>query len=270
MSSPLSQDVALARSTHLTREELLKRRLRHLRQLSRCYRAHYWALMENLKIQYRNYYWKFGISPFKQNASQDLADDAPVFECPPADNNVHVNNTNTNSNSNFGLNFKNNQQCSFVGCKLKAMALTRFCHLHILSDSKQKLYKACTYVIKSAHAGPITCGKPILRSTVPSLCTIHFQKTQKNVNRALKKANLNVSSSIKLLSRKNVLAEPFSTTTHVSNAKEIKGILSIYEVAEAELLLVNDSNNQCASANDLHACLLTPLDKDAGSGVSKL
>ncbi|KAK8518195.1 hypothetical protein V6N13_027672 [Hibiscus sabdariffa] len=46
-------------------------------------------------------------------------------------------------------------------------------------------------------------------------------------------------------------------------------IIGIYEVAEAELLLVNDSNNQCASANDLHACLLTQLDKHAGSGVSK-
>ncbi|XP_039067979.1 INO80 complex subunit D-like isoform X2 [Hibiscus syriacus] len=146
MSSPPSQDVVLAGATHLTRQELLKRRLQHLRQLSRCYRRHYWALMDNFKIQYRNYYWKFGISPFKQNSVQDLADDdAPLTESPAADNNnVNVNNT----NSNFGLNFKNSQHCSFVGCKFKAMALTRFCHLHILSDSKQKLYKACTYVIK--------------------------------------------------------------------------------------------------------------------------
>ncbi|KAL4297045.1 hypothetical protein GQ457_12G008200 [Hibiscus cannabinus] len=195
MSSPVSQDVVLARSTHLTREELLKRRLQHLRQLSRCYRHHYWALMEDLKIQYRNYYWKFDISPFKQNSIQDLSDDAPAIETSPADDNVHVNNT---TDTNICLNFKINQHCSFVGCKFKAMALTRFCHLHILSDSNQKLYKACTYVIKSAHAGPITCGKPILRSAIPSLCTVHFQKTQKNVNRALKKANISVSSSSKL------------------------------------------------------------------------
>ncbi|KAL4283762.1 hypothetical protein GQ457_16G023970 [Hibiscus cannabinus] len=230
MSSPLSQDVALARGTHLTREELLKRRLRHLRQLSRCYRSHYWALMENLKIQYRNYYWKFGISPFKQNSIQDLADDAPVFECPTADNNVHVNNT--NSNSNFGLNFKNNQQCSFVGCKLKAMALTRFCHLHILSDSKQKLYKACTYVIKSAHAGPITCGKPILRSTVPSLCTIHFQKTQKNVNRALKKANLNVSSSSKLAPMFHVIVAEYVHQIQAKRRAASRGITSKATIKE--------------------------------------
>uniref|UniRef100_A0A2P2M0X1 KAT8 regulatory NSL complex subunit 2 n=1 Tax=Rhizophora mucronata TaxID=61149 RepID=A0A2P2M0X1_RHIMU len=28
------------------------------------------------------------------------------------------------------------------------MALTSFCHLHILSDAKQKLYKPCDYIIK--------------------------------------------------------------------------------------------------------------------------
>ncbi|KAJ6690992.1 hypothetical protein OIU74_015633 [Salix koriyanagi] len=27
---------------------------------------HYWALMEELKIQYREYYWKYGVSPFKE------------------------------------------------------------------------------------------------------------------------------------------------------------------------------------------------------------
>ncbi|GMI71452.1 hypothetical protein like AT2G31600 [Hibiscus trionum] len=227
MSSPLSQDVVLARSSHLTREELLRRRLRRLRRLSRCYRDHYWALMENLKIQYRNYYWKFGISPFKQNYVQDLADDAAVIEIPPADNN-----TDTNNNSSFGLNFKNNQHCSFVGCKFKAMALTRFCHLHILSDSKQKLYKACTYVIKSAHAGAITCGKPILRSTVPSLCTVHFQKTQKNVNRALKKANLNVSSSSKLAPMFHVLVAEYVHEIQAKRRAASRGITSKATIKE--------------------------------------
>ncbi|KAJ6908582.1 hypothetical protein NC651_018853 [Populus alba x Populus x berolinensis] len=47
----------------------------------------------------------------------------------------------------------------------------------------------------SAQAGPITCGKPILRSTAPALCTVHFQKAQKHVTQALRKAGLNVSSS---------------------------------------------------------------------------
>lgn len=40
------------------------------------------------------------------------------------------------------------KKCGVTGCKSKPMALTRFCHPHILSDSKQKLYTACNYVIK--------------------------------------------------------------------------------------------------------------------------
>ena len=40
------------------------------------------------------------------------------------------------------------RQCASVGCKTKAMALTRFCYLHILCDTKQRLYKPCDYVIK--------------------------------------------------------------------------------------------------------------------------
>ncbi|KAH1089978.1 hypothetical protein Goshw_019086 [Gossypium schwendimanii] len=231
MSSPLSRDVVLSRSAYLTREELLKRRLQHLRKLSRCYRDHYWALMENLKIQYRNYYWKFGISPFKQNDNQQLADAQVVanpivdnIESPPADN-VHVDN-------NFSSNFKNNQHCLFVGCKFKAMALTRFCHLHILSDSKQKLYKACTYVIKSAHAGPITCGKPILRSAIPSLCTVHFQKTQKHVNRALKKASLNVSSSSKLAPMFHVIVAEYVHQIQAKRRAASRGISSKATIKE--------------------------------------
>ncbi|KAA3471052.1 INO80 complex subunit D-like [Gossypium australe] len=73
----------------------------------------------------------------------------------------------------------------FVECKFKAMAVTRFCHLYILSYSKQELYKACTYVIK--------------RSACCSLCTVHFQLTRKHVNSALKKAGLDVSSSSNLV-----------------------------------------------------------------------
>lgn len=59
---------------------------------------------------------------------------------------------------------------------------------------------ACTqlyflYLSCSAPVGQITCGKPILRSLMPSLCCTHLQKHQKNVWRALKKGNLNMASS---------------------------------------------------------------------------
>lgn len=61
----------------------------------------------------------------------------------------------------------------------------------------------------SAQAGPITCGKPILRSTVPSLCNVHFQKAQKHVTRALKKAGLSVSSSNKLAPKFHVIVAEY-------------------------------------------------------------
>ncbi|XP_065869070.1 uncharacterized protein [Euphorbia lathyris] len=222
-TSPLSlsqQDQFLSHASHLTRHELFKRRSSNLKQLSKCYRDHYWALMEELKIQYREYYWKYGVSPFKED-HQQLHQKSEQGERESGERdggNVHMEvigeNNNGNGNnvvSNFkgDLDLKNNHRCLFVGCKLKAMALTSFCHLHILSDAKQKLYKPCGYVIKSAQAGPITCGRPILRSSAPSLCNMHFQKAQKHVTRALKKAGLNVSSSSKLAPKFHVIVTEY-------------------------------------------------------------
>ncbi|POO03373.1 KAT8 regulatory NSL complex subunit [Trema orientale] len=186
------RDILLSRASHLTRQEVLRRRSQRLRQLAKCYRDHYWALMEDLRVQHRLYYWRFGVSPFKRDAGDERESSALEDD---------------NNGGNGGL--KNNRQCAFMGCKLKPMALTTFCHLHILSDSKQKLYKPCNYVIKSAQAGPITCGKPILRSTAPSLCSVHFQKAQKHVTRALKKAGLNVSSSSKLAPKFHVIVAEY-------------------------------------------------------------
>lgn len=163
--------------------------------------------MEDLRVQYREYYWKYGASPFKQDQNPELEREAG--ERDPGNSNLEGSGENGNNNNACSLDLKIDHRCLFVGCKLKAMALTSFCHLHILSDSRQKLYKACTYVIKSAMAGPITCGKPILRSTVPSLCSVHFQKAQKHVNRALKKAGLNNSSSNKLAPKFHVVVAEY-------------------------------------------------------------
>lgn len=145
------EDLTLSRATHLSRPELLRRRSHHLRQLSKCYRDHYWALMEELKVQYRDYYWKYGVSPFKEQQQQQQPFEDNGVDREIGDNNY---NNNVNNDNNFvegsdeNVSNKNNHRCLFVGCKLKAMALTSFCHLHILSDSKQKLYKPCDYVIK--------------------------------------------------------------------------------------------------------------------------
>lgn len=171
--------------------------------------------MEELKIQYREYYWEYGVSPFREDHQNTLQKQEQqkqgggigVLERENEESGANIevigeNNTNVSD-------LKSNHRCLFVGCKLKAMALTSFCHLHILSDAKQKLYKPCGYVIKSAQAGPITCGKPILRSTAPSLCTIHVQKAQKHVTQALRKAGLNVSSSSKLAPKFHVIVTEY-------------------------------------------------------------
>lgn len=86
-------------------------------------------MMEELKFKYRNYYWEYGKSPYQ------------------------VDNSGTNESvvesGEFGVGVSDDSsRCAVHGCKMKAMALTKFCHGHILSDSKQKLYMGCSYVIK--------------------------------------------------------------------------------------------------------------------------
>ncbi|TXG72872.1 hypothetical protein EZV62_001451 [Acer yangbiense] len=240
----LSQEnPVLSRVTHLTRPELLRRRSHYLKQLSKCYKDHYWGLVEELKTQYRDYYWEFGVSPVKDSQQEDKATERESVDNNNNNNKLLVvegsgdNVTSYNNGGGF-LDIKNNQRCSFIGCKLKAMAFTSFCHLHILSDSKQKLYKPCDYVIKSGckaytmnliraertvmYAGPITCGKPILRSTVPSLCNVHFQKAQKHVTRALKKAGHNVSSSSKLAPKFHVIVSEYVREIQAKRRNELK------------------------------------------------
>jgi len=48
--------------------------------------------------------------------------------------------------------------------------------------------------LNSAQSVHITCGKPVLRAAVPCLCPVHFQKIQKQILQALKKAGVNSSS----------------------------------------------------------------------------
>ncbi|KAG8390712.1 hypothetical protein BUALT_Bualt01G0112000 [Buddleja alternifolia] len=194
-------DVALSKSEFLTRPEVLNRRARRVKQLIRIYRDHYWALMEELKLKYREYYWEYGKSPFVEDEENEKVNS----NCNAVENgnngNLGVNGVNSNNNL--------SNRCGVHGCKAKAMALTKFCHMHILSDAKQKLYKSCEFSIKSSTTGPILCGKPILRSTVPSYCPLHFQKAEKHMVRALKKAGLNVSSTSKLAPKFHVIVAEY-------------------------------------------------------------
>ncbi|XP_056861021.1 uncharacterized protein LOC108847090 [Raphanus sativus] len=212
------EDQTLSRSTHLTRPELLRRRSHNLKQLAKCYRDHYWALMEDLKAQHREYYWRYGVSPFKDEQNQankrrrmdgggggggGETNDAAVVE-----------GSGDNGANNDGVKveqYANSSSCGscMYGCKAKAMPLTKYCQLHILKDSKQKLYTGCTNVIKRAPAGPLLCGKPTLASTVPALCNVHFQKSQKLVVKALKDAGHSVSSANKPPPKMHVIVAAF-------------------------------------------------------------
>ncbi|CAN8315566.1 unnamed protein product [Cochlearia groenlandica] len=216
-NSPITmsqEDQFLSKSSHLTRPELLRRRSHNLKQLAKCYRDHYWALMEDLKAQHREYYWKYGVSPFKDEQNQPSKRRRLGAE--GGGDGDAVEGSGDNGGNNEGVNGVRADQypnsspgnCMY-GCKAKAMALTRYCHLHILKDSKQKLYTGCTNVIKRAPSGPLLCGKPTLASTVPALCNVHFQKAQKHVTRALKDAGHNVSATSKPPPKLHVIVAEF-------------------------------------------------------------
>ncbi|CAH8362706.1 unnamed protein product [Eruca vesicaria subsp. sativa] len=187
------EDQTLSRSSHFTRPELLRRRSHNLKQLAKCYRDHYWALMEDLKGQHREYYWRYGVSPFKDESNKRR----------------RVEGESGDGVGGSGENGANSDGSCMYGCKAKAMGLTKYCQLHILKDSKQKLYTGCTNVIKRAPAGPLLCGKPTLASTVPALCNVHFQKSQKLVAKALKDAGHNVSSGSKPPPKLHVIVAAF-------------------------------------------------------------
>ncbi|KAF6161308.1 hypothetical protein GIB67_009195 [Kingdonia uniflora] len=171
--------------------------------------------MEDLRVRYRDYYWKFGKGPYKDE--EEMGVDGLV-------GNFVGEESGENNGGRVGFGVGENGGCSgsgggggvggddvmikrcvFALCKSKAMALTNYCHTHILADARQTLYTACIYNIKSAHTGPVHCGKPILKATVPSLCSVHFQKAQKHVARALKKAGLHIPLSSKLAPKFHVI-----------------------------------------------------------------
>ncbi|KAL8051931.1 hypothetical protein ABFX02_06G179800 [Erythranthe guttata] len=139
-------DAALSKSEFLTRPEVINRRARRVKQLARIYRDHYWTLMEELKYKYRKYYWDYGKSPFVEDEEGErINPNRGEPAAAAAAENVGNGNLGANGGSCSSIALI---RCGVHGCKAKAMALTRFCLMHILSDSKQKLYKACSFSIK--------------------------------------------------------------------------------------------------------------------------
>lgn len=150
--------------------------------------------MEEIRVQYREYLWKFGVSPFQQEINNDHENN---------NNNVKLEDGIDENGNGIG-----DGKCLFNNCNQKAMTLTKFCKDHILSDSKQQLYRPCEFYLKSAH-GLVPCGKPVLRSTVPCYCSIHFLKAQQHVYRALRKAGLNITSTNKFAPKMHVIVTEY-------------------------------------------------------------
>ncbi|GAU12073.1 hypothetical protein TSUD_00390 [Trifolium subterraneum] len=149
ISSGSSRTRPLSGASHLTRRELLRRRLHNTRRLSEFYQDMYWLLMNQLRLSLRVYILETtGLSPFQEDQEA---------------NNIVV-----------AENY--NHKCAFAGCEKKPMPCTTFCFAHILSDPRQVLYKPCEFIISSAETGaePIRCRKPIDRWRVPSYCDGHM------------------------------------------------------------------------------------------------
>lgn len=128
----IREDECLRRAARLERAEVLRRRSRRLHQLASIYRRHYWALMEDLRIKHRDYYWEYGKSPLEKRKFKGQGQEGSTEE----------------EHGTAAGGGGERMKCAFSGCKAKAMPLTRFCHQHILADPKQTLYKPCNFVIK--------------------------------------------------------------------------------------------------------------------------
>lgn len=162
----------------LTREEVLRRRRRRTARLFGVYRRMYWAMAEEVRARHRQYVWELGRSPLEAEQPPS-ADGAEVKPGPAA--------------------VPRRKKCGFTGCKVRAMAMAKYCHSHILADPSQSLYKGCAFIMRSgAQIGQITCSRPILKASVPSLCNVHLIRSQKHIVQAYKKVGFNPPSNGKV------------------------------------------------------------------------
>ena len=168
-SGPPSPEME-ATAEALTREEVLRRRRRRAARLLAAYRRLYWAMAEEVRAQHRQYVWELGCSPLE--AEQPAA--GPEAKPGPAA-------------------VPRRKKCGVTGCKVRAMAMAKYCHYHILSDPNQVLYKGCGHIMimSGAQIGKSTHNTPILKASVPSLCNVHLQRSQKNISQAYKIVGFN-------------------------------------------------------------------------------
>ncbi|EEC78938.1 hypothetical protein OsI_19380 [Oryza sativa Indica Group] len=122
----------------LTREEVLRRRRRRAKRLVDVYRRLYWTLGEELRARHRQYVWELGRSPLE---AEQPPPPPPTSAAPGPGGDLVVVRP-------VSATVPRRKKCGFAGCKVRTMAMARFCHSHILSDPNQVLYKGCAYISK--------------------------------------------------------------------------------------------------------------------------
>lgn len=183
-SPPLPPDPFL-HAPVLTQEQLLHRRASRLRHLLRIYRAQYWGLLEEMRSKYRRFYLRHGKSGWRRDAGPgpsglDRNDpDLPPGEMkrphapePPGGSDV--------------------SRCGAQNCLAKPLLLSSYCYTHILQEPRQRLYRPCSFIVRrgSGKNANVLCQKPVLQAVSPPLCPTHFQQTQKQSVRSLRKAGI--------------------------------------------------------------------------------
>ncbi|KAG6763845.1 hypothetical protein POTOM_031288 [Populus tomentosa] len=86
-----------------------------------------------------------------------------------------------------------------------------------------------------AQGWPVLCQKPVLISTVPSLCSMHFQKAERQVTRGLKKEGLSFSSPSKLASKLHVVVTEFVRQIQTKRRAALKENVSEDHTKEHEI-----------------------------------
>uniref|UniRef100_A0A7I4BR11 KAT8 regulatory NSL complex subunit 2 n=1 Tax=Physcomitrium patens TaxID=3218 RepID=A0A7I4BR11_PHYPA len=164
----------------LTREQLVHRRARRLRHLLRMYRHQYWGLLEELRSKYRRFYLRTGKSGWRGREVD--GDPNPT----PAPGEMKQPNAPETPGTEIS-------RCGAQGCDAKPLLLSRYCYTHILQEPRQRLYKPCSFTVRRGsekNGSGILCQKPVLQAVSPPLCPTHFQQTQKQAARSLRKAGI--------------------------------------------------------------------------------
>lgn len=84
----------------------------------------------------------------------------------------------------------------------------------------------------STQTGPILCCKPVLRSTVPLLCSTHMQVAEKHLIRGLKRAGLNIYSTKRLAPKFHILVTEFVRQIQTKRRAALKATVAKVQIDE--------------------------------------